>query len=714
MKSPDNERKYVERMLREHRLHDAISRLRTLAPSGQWQITSEIDRAEQDYRLMLQYAFSSTGTDPERARLHADITRRLHMALLGIVRRAWAVDAPSLYYSTLRYEQTRPSDTIPALIGAYCRSMAGTSLFDRATSAGNGRDEFTPRQREEAERRIFNRVWTTFPLSAQDADAIRELCADPAIPDRLPSQLVGALLLGSLEMPDDEALALLLDVAIGGLTERLRTRAATAALLLIGRRSSDDDGVALSSVVRTRLDTLAEMPDWAEVVRNVWQQFNFSKLTDRIDSKFRDEVLPSMQKFASKIGTDPETFLEQNPEWEEMFEKSGVSRKLEEFQTLLANGADVTHSSIGSAKTDSFFNEIANWFMPFDAEHSRLGNGPIELINGMMEQNPMMCDSDKYSLVLSLDSLPYSQKQELAKNYDRMLSSLGAMPMGGVISCGRRDMVRMFIQDLYRFFAHFRRKSEFANPFSDRIDLSAVCGSAIDSQTVLAVAELCFRLQCYDDAAAYFNCVADPDVAVLQKLGFSLQKLGRTDQALKAFRRAEMLDSGNLYTLKRIAALLRLSGQPAEAIEYFRRIQTLCPDDPAPVISEGHCHLDMKQYHEALHCYYRAEFMDEQSLKPVRPIAWVTLLMRDFDTSRRYFDRVMTQSTPDNNDYLNFGHLHLAIGNPREALNCYRIFTERSSVDRLRAALDDDRPMLEEAGVDTSVIPLILDSILYD
>lgn len=707
VKFPDKELELVERMLREHRLHDAISRLRILAPAGQWQISSEIDRAEQDYKLMLQYAFGNGGADPERARLHADISRRLHMVLLTIVRRALAVDSPSLYFSTLRYEQTRPADSIEALLAAYRSSMAQSSLFNRSTSA-DGAGSFTPERREQAERRIFNRVWTTFPLSRQDSEAIRTLWTDPSVPDRLPVQLVGALMLGSIEMPDNEALALLLDAAIGGSTERLRMRAATAALLLIGRRGPD---YHLPAAVKARLESLAETPDWPDVVKDVWRYFNFSKLTDSLDSKFREEVLPSMKNFASKIGNDPEAFLESNPEWEEMMEKSGIGRKLEDFQKLLADGGDVTHSSIGMAKTDSFFNEIANWFMPFDPEHSRFRYTHNDMIVGAMENNALMCDSDKYSLMLSLESLPFSQKEELAKNYDRMLSSFGPWQLNGGNGPGRRDLIKMFVQDLYRFFAHFRRKSEFTNPFFERIDLSAV--SAIDNQTILTVAEHCFSLGCYDDATAYFGRVTDPDVAVLQKLGFSLQKLGRAAEALSAFQRAETLAPDNLYTLRRIAALLRAQGWPAMAIDYFKRIQTLRPDDPAPVLSEGHCHLEQKQYHEALHCYYRAEFMDEKSLKPVRPIAWVTLLMRDFETSRRYFDRLMAETTPDNNDYLNLGHLHLATENPREALNCYRIFAERTSVDSLRSALDNDRPMLDGAGVDTSLIPLILDSILY-
>ncbi len=357
-------------MLRRQQLHDAIERLRILAPADQWQIMSELDRAEQDYKLMLRYAFNSAAPDPERTRLHADISRRLRGVLLLIVRRAIAVDSPSLYFSTLRYEQTRPSDSIASLIGAYRSGLSGASLFARSTGLDGGQS-LTPVERERSERRIFNRVWTTFPLSASDAEAIGSLWADPAMPDRLPVMLVGALLMGSLEYPDDEALRLLLDAALTGSTTRLKMRAATAALLLIGTRA----GAPMPRAVTSRLDSLAETPEWKQTVLLVWKHFMHSKITDRIDGKFRDEVLPAMMKLSDKMPdlssfADPEALMERNPQWEEMFEKSGIGDKLAELSKMQQEGADLYHSTFSMLKSYPFFNEMANWFMPFDPEHT--------------------------------------------------------------------------------------------------------------------------------------------------------------------------------------------------------------------------------------------------------------------------------------------------------------------------------------------------------
>ena len=181
-------------------LHDAIGRLRTLAPAGDWNIVSGIDRAEQDYRLMLRYAFSAVA-DPERDRLYGELTARLRTLLDMIVRKSLAGDSPELYFSTLRYELMQPADTVQALIGRY-RQLAGrSSLFNMATSAGHSQAAGADTARvdmERMERRIFNRVWVTFPLSSDDAAAISGVMSDQTLPLSMKSAVPGALLRGSL------------------------------------------------------------------------------------------------------------------------------------------------------------------------------------------------------------------------------------------------------------------------------------------------------------------------------------------------------------------------------------------------------------------------------------------------------------------------------------------------------------------------------------
>ncbi|MDE7388823.1 MAG: tetratricopeptide repeat protein, partial [Muribaculaceae bacterium] len=431
---------------------------------------------------------------------------------------------------------------------------------------------------------------------------------------------------------------------------------------------------------------LAESPDWHSTVKLVWQQFIRSRLTDRIDGKFRDEVLPAMMKLKDKLPSDinmidPEALAEINPEWEEMFEKEGLSKKLAELSELQNEGADLNHSTFGQLKQFPFFSDMANWFMPFDSDHTAVAEAASRTssLSDVLSGAPFLCDSDKYSLVLSLNHVPGNQKEALDRQMNVHSGMLSRMAAEDMLPDDerRRNIINRYIQDLYRFFRHFRRKEEFADPFRSMIDLSEFAGP--DADTPRVVAELCFAHGYYSEALTLFNRISEPDATVMQKRGYALQQLGRLREALASFEKAELMQSDSAYTLRRIGALHRRLGHPAAAIEYFRRLQTLRPDDMGAVLSEGHCRLDMGMYREALHCYYRAEFMDETSLKPVRPIAWAALLLKDFDTSRRYYARLMAEATPDAADYLNMGHLNLAGGDPRDSLNFYRLFASGKS-----------------------------------
>ena len=57
------------------------------------------------------------------------------------------------------------------------------------------------------------------------------------------------------------------------------------------------------------------------------------------------------------------------------------------------------------------------------------------------------------------------------------------------------------------------------------------------------------------------------------------------------------------------------------------------------------------------------------------------------------------------------GHLALAQGNVREALNYYSL--NSTDPEAIAAAMREDLPLLERAGVDVSLIPLMLDSLRY-
>ena len=103
-------------------------------------------------------------------------------------------------------------------------------------------------------------------------------------------------------------------------------------------------------------------------------------------------------------------------------------------------------------KRFSFFNTLANWFMPFYSDHPLLQNNSSEFMDSsymrkMFEKGPF-CDSDKYSFVLGLSSvfnqLP-ANVREMLKNGE---ATLGIVGNDGVTDTTPAYYRRLYLQDL--------------------------------------------------------------------------------------------------------------------------------------------------------------------------------------------------------------------------------------------------------------------------
>ena len=94
--------------------------------------------------------------------------------------------------------------------------------------------------------------------------------------------------------------------------------------------------------------------------------------------KMQNELIPEMLKLrpdiSKKINNSTAMIdmssLEENPEWEELLNKSGITDKIKELSQLQEEGSDVFMSTFSHLKSFPFFSDSANWFLPFSLEHS--------------------------------------------------------------------------------------------------------------------------------------------------------------------------------------------------------------------------------------------------------------------------------------------------------------------------------------------------------
>lgn len=738
--------------VRERRLRDAFSMARSLSETNMaFEATRELERAEENYRLMLDYA-SRGAEDPSRDEMAGELGETILASVDRLQRVVMKADEPTLYYNVLRFEETRPHETISKIAADYLQVAADSSLLDFVVKGGADSKDRTSSlsRRETIERRLFNRVWVTFPLRGDDTETLRSIMASDKYPSHLRRLVTGAMTLGGLDFHDPSRTELLMEAYAYAsrpdatdADSHCGVEALTGMLLLMYRWRERP----MSRRMKNRLATIRELPNWKTDLKDAFMELVRTRDTERITRKMRDEVLPDMMKLGSdlskkinpdgNINIDPAD-LEENPEWAELMENSGLGDRLREMNEIQEQGGDIMMGTFSNFKTFPFFNDVANWFIPFHGERSEFTNDKAMVrLAEILEHMPMLCDSDKYSMVLSVSRIPADQHRmildQLQSQTDHLKEIAAAslsLPQGQ-----RKNMINKHVQNLYRFYGLFRRKGEFSTPFESGLNLSAVDALAPDLceyDTLMVIGEFYFSHKYYKEALEIFNTVArtsQPDVQLLQKTGYCLQQLGDLRGALELYSKADMMSAEpSQWTLRRIGRCHQMLGEFEQALDAYRKLEALLPMNASVALSIGHCLVELKRYEEAVQAYFKAEYLDEKSGKALRPLAWSLLMLKDFGQSRKYYERILTALDPTPDDYLNMGHLSLAEGRFAEALNFYKLNissqgsagkdnsatrSRKERIDKFITDMKADSRALASIGIPSGLVPLIIDSILY-
>ena len=707
-----NNKNHIIRLLNCGRLYDAFAQLRYLSESVMvWEITDEIDQLEKSYQMMLNYAIQGVD-DPARESFCKGIVCRMHELLDRVVRCRLLTEESTLYYSTLRFEQMHPNDSLLKLIDAYNEVVDKTSIYNLITTqSGTQSSTETKKEKEQLEKRIFNRIWTTFPLNSEDEGVLNKVLASNAQSQSFQELLVSALLMGAIEFYDSRRLKLLLN-AYANENQYVSVKALIAILLIMYRynqRIVDDEKLI------NQINAVKELETWGRDVKTAYLELIRTRDTERISKKLNDST--EIIDISS---------LEENPEWEELLNKSGITDKIKELSQLQEEGSDVFMSTFSHLKSFPFFSDIANWFLPFSLDHSLVSDtlgSDISVVGDLIENAPYLCNSDKYSFLLSMGSIPQSQRQLMLSQFEQQRQAIkdaGLSMSALTMPNQRQNMMNKYLQDLYRFFKLFRRKGEFMDPFAAPINLINVpllSNDLDDIETLTLVAEFYFKRKYYIEALDVYLSLSEkmpPSAPIFQKIGYCYQQNGNIENALQNYEHAELLNAESLWTLRRIAACHRTLGHTQKALEYYKRVENSKSDDLNIALNMGHCYLELGNYEEAIKCYYKVEFLDEKSNRAWRPLAWCLLLSKNFSQSKNYYDKILNDN-PTFEDFLNMGHLALVQGQIQDAINYYKksINYNKSDIEKLLYSLKEDEKHLFEMGINISMIPYIIDALLY-
>ena len=527
---------------------------------------------------------------------------------------------------------------------------------------------------------------------------------------------------------------MLLTVYSASEEEEIRQRALCSALILffIYRKR-----VNLSPALTAHIEALKEEDRFSRDVRNIFLQLIKSRETERISRKFTEELLPEMMKLSPSLynkinptDIDPESGSpDPNPEWQELLEQSGIADKIKELNDLQMEGSDVFLSTFSGLKSFPFFQELGNWFRLFTSEHSAIQdifpdgeNGKNNFLQ-LIGYSRFLCNSDKYSFCLSLKQVPASQRQMMTMQFNAEGTDMAQIEKERRETSAdetKTGISNQYIQDLYRFFKLHNRRNEFHDLFAHPIDLMQVDSlqSILDSdETLRIIGELYFKKAYYDDALILFRRLSDrytTDNGLYQKIGYCLQAAGQYDKALEAYLQAEIIQPDNTWTVRRIAACYRSLKNSQKALEYYLRAESLQPDNLSIELLIGHCYVEEKNYEEALKYYFKVDYLKPESGKAWRPIAWCSFLTGKHEQALRYYEKILS-NVPSALDYMNAGHVELALKHTRRALELYRqsISLDNNDTQSFVNNFKQDIPELVRAGVAENDIPILLDQLLY-
>ncbi len=198
---------------------------------------------------------------------------------------------------------------------------------------------------------------------------------------------------------------------------------------------------------------LTSEKDSLDMMNNVMKNV-FSKVSSQLAEQLENQEDIEMDGFHASIDADDDDDDVFGDAMDAMINSENV-------------GVDVNYRQFMNMKSFGHFHSLYNWFMPFYLENSTLSS-VRDLIKkypaffSHMVKGTMMCDSDLYSLVLSL-------RPELLETMD--IPGLDALDgEADAREMNEADLDETFVrhqyvQDLYRFYTLSPMRKSFDNPF---------------------------------------------------------------------------------------------------------------------------------------------------------------------------------------------------------------------------------------------------------
>jgi len=714
--------------LAEHRIKDAFD---LIAPLVKETHNSDLIDAhynlEFNYKSMLKYMIEGI-TDPERQKIYHQQINEVYYLIDKVYNSLLTRYSSDIFYETKR---TFEFISLKETLKIYNTSITNFELRKLADP-----DTLFSPEEQKSVLDLFNKIWTLSNPGKKDIENLSLLLENDSVPWYHKALFTSAVILALLQQFNNE-LVILLFKLIEHPQEQVSARAITGLLLILYKY---DARIKNSDKISSRIKLLAENEKLTTLIKTIIIQLIRTRETEKISQKLTDDIIPEVVKMQPKIKDklDLENLIsdslgeDKNPDWEDVFQDSPeLLNKLEEISKWQMEGADVFLTTFKMLKHFPFFNEIPNWLVPFyldnpavidalkdetDAFKSR------ELLEGLQDSR-FLCNSDKYSLLMSVQHMPSMQKDMMGKMFSAELQQMTDIEKDEKAldsNHSRLTISNQFIQDLYRLFKVHPRKQNFDDIFGWDMTFHKKWFFNIllpETETKVQIGEYFFKKSYYKEALEIFITISEqekPTLDLTQKIAYCYQQQEDYVNALKWYLRADFFETQTAWNKKKIALCYLHLNNPEKALEYYKDADRLTPENLHTLASIGHCLYEIKEYEEALKYYFRVEYMEPTNTKVWRPIAWCSFVLGKFEQAEKYYQKLIVNKETGI-DLMNLGHVLWCKGERKEALNIYQksIMSRDYSLEKFQKAFYEDIDTLIKNGIKKEDLPIMLDQIRY-
>lgn len=695
-------------------LMSAIKEMENYLAAHPHQINSDrLYAIKADYQMMIDY-WRKGFKDPQLPSLCKKLLHRMYVLYANVSTNARVLKSPMLA-SLFMKANLSPRDwsvqVIKEQLEAFVSDVALLELEPPHTVAERRKALY--QKHYQLMNEVFAHILTADLWTDGQGELMEQLLLSPTI-DTIDQQLiVSAMTLASLGCYDMVKFRTLMHVYQQATDEYVRQRALVGWVFAIDVELQQSLFPEMRDLVTKALEDPQCMKELVELQKQVYYCLGAEDDRQTIEREILPELLKN-QKNITRTGMveqDEDSVLNDilhpNAE-EENLEK--LEKSFHRMVDMQKQGSDIYFGGFSQMKRFSFFNEVANWFIPFYMNHPgidrvRENYGHVKFLMDIMKFGPF-CNSDKYSFLLAyemvLNKMPGDVRQMLDRGEVIMVHHLAQEEMSTPAY-----IRRIYLQDLFRFFRLHPHRNEFDSAFSDKMGYKTlfIMAPIFDDTDLQAhfkeVVSFLIKRKRRKDASNLLASIFDER---LYDLDYYMLKGILGLKPKDAYKKALELSPNNERVLLGLARECFNRGEYEEALDANNQLLDINPDKKLYQLNKAVCLTNLFRFEEAEQILFRLNYEDANDLNVARILAWALTGNGKYEQAGRLYDQLMAEEKPADDDRINYAFFLWFSGRIDEAANTFRAYVMDSSSrgDRwsdLIEIIAKERPLLELKGI---------------